>query len=38
MTIATRDQLINAMGNNFSRFLLDKASVASQAGTYVSLW
>ena len=38
MTIATRDQLINAMGNNFSRFLLDKASIASQAGTYVSLW
>lgn len=39
MTITTRDQLINAMGNNFSRFLLDKASIASQAaGTYVSLW
>ena len=39
MTIATRDQLINAMGNNFSRFLLDKASIAPQAaGTYVSLW
>ena len=39
MTITTRDQLINAMGNNFSRFLLDKASIAPQAaGTYVSLW
>ena len=39
MTIATRDQLINAMGNNFSRFLLDKANIVSQAaGTYVSLW
>ena len=38
MTITTRDQLINAMGNNFSRFLLDKASIAAQAGTYVSLW
>ena len=39
MTIQTRDQLINAMGNNFSRFLLDKANIASQAaGTYVSLW
>ena len=38
MTIQTRDQLIKAMGNNFSRFILDKASVPSQAGTYVSLW
>ena len=39
MTIQTRDQLINAMGNNFSRFLLDKASIAPQTpGTYVSLW
>ena len=39
MTITTRDQLINAMGNNFSRFLLDKANIVSQAaGTYVSLW
>lgn len=39
MTIQTRDQLINAMGNNFSRFLLDKANIVSQAaGTYVSLW
>ena len=39
MTISTRDQLINALGNNSSRFILDKASIASQAaGTYVSLW
>ena len=39
MTIQTRDQLIKAMGNNFSRFILDKASISSQAaGTYVSLW
>lgn len=39
MTITTRDQLINALGNNTSRFILDKASIASQAaGTYVSLW
>lgn len=39
MTISTRDQLIDALGNNSSRFILDKASIASQAaGTYVSLW
>lgn len=39
MTISTRDQLINALGNNSSHFILDKASIASQAaGTYVSLW
>lgn len=39
MTIATRDQLINSLGNNTSRFILDKASIASQAAnTYVSLW
>ena len=39
MTISTRDQLIGALGNNSSRLLLDKASIASQAaGTFVSLW
>ena len=39
MTISTRDQLIDALGNNSSRFVLDKASIASQAaGTFVSLW
>lgn len=39
MTITTRDQLINGLGNNSSRIVLDKASIASQAaGTYVSLW
>lgn len=39
MTIQTLDQLINALGNVNSRFILDKASIASQtAGTYVSLW
>ena len=39
MTISTRDQLIDAMGNNSSRFILDKASITSQAaGTFVSLW
>lgn len=39
MTISTRDQLINALGNNSSRFILDKTTIASQAaGTLVSLW
>lgn len=39
MTITTRDQLINGLGNNSSRIVIDKASITSQAaGTYVSLW
>ncbi len=39
MTIASRDGLIQALGNNSSRFILDKASISSQAaGTYISLW
>ena len=39
MAIATRDQLINALANNSSRIILDKASLASQvAGTFTSLW
>lgn len=39
MTISTRDKLIDALGNNSSRFVIDKASIASQAaGTFVSLW
>lgn len=39
MTISTRDQLINALGNNTSRFIMDKVSIASQtAGSFVSLW
>lgn len=39
MTITSRDQLIDAMGNSSSRFVLDKASIASQAaGNYVSMW
>ena len=39
MTISTRDQLIDGLGNNSSRIVLDKASIASQAaGTFVSLW
>lgn len=39
MAITTLDSLVNAMGNNASRLVLDKANIASQAaGTYVSLW
>lgn len=39
MAITTRDQLIDGLGNNSSRIILDKASIASQAAnTYVSLW
>ena len=39
MAITSRDQLIQSLGNNSSRFILDKANIVSQAaGTYVSLW
>lgn len=39
MTITTRDQLIDGLGNNSSRIVIDKPSIASQAaGSYVSLW
>ena len=39
MTIATRDQLIDALGNNSSRIVIDKASLASAAaGQFFSLW
>jgi hypothetical protein len=39
MTITTRDQLIDAMGNNSSRIVLDKASLANQvAGRMCSMW
>ncbi|MFM6959562.1 MAG: hypothetical protein ACKOW0_00865 [Schleiferiaceae bacterium] len=39
MTITTRDQLIDALANNTSRVVLDKASLASQtAGRLCSLW
>ena len=39
MAITSRDQLIKALGNNSSRFILDKANITPQAaGTYVSLW
>ena len=39
MTITSRDQLIDAMGNRSSRLVLDKASLANTAaGQYHSLW
>lgn len=39
MAITTRDKLIDALGNNSSRIIIDKASIASQAAaTFVSLW
>lgn len=39
MTITTRDQLINALANNSSRIVLDKASLANQvAGRMCSMW
>ena len=39
MAITTRDQLIDAMGNNASRIVIDKANIANAlAGAYFSLW
>jgi hypothetical protein len=39
MTITTRDQLIDAMGNQSSRIIIDKASIANAAaGQFHSLW
>lgn len=39
MAITTRDQLIDGLGNNASRIVLDKASLGGQvSNTYVSLW
>lgn len=39
MTIQTRDQLINAMCNNRSRLVIDKANIANAAaGQFHSLW
>jgi hypothetical protein len=39
MAIATRDELINALANNTSRLVLDKASISNAAaGQYFSLW
>lgn len=39
MAITTRDQLIDGLGNNSSRIVIDKTSIGSvAAGNYVSLW
>lgn len=39
MTIDDRHQLIKALGNNSSRLVIDKASIANQtAGGFTSLW
>lgn len=39
MTITTRDQLINALGNDSSRVIIDKTSLSNQlAGRHTSLW
>lgn len=39
MTITTRDGLIDGLGNNSDRFVLDKASLANAAaGQFFSLW
>ena len=39
MTITTRDQLIDALGNNSTRWVVDKASISNAAaGQYHSLW
>lgn len=39
MTITTRDQLLDALGNSSSRIVIDKASLANAAaGQFFSLW
>ena len=39
MTITTLDGLVGAMGNNSSRLIIDKASIANAvAGGFISLW
>jgi len=39
MTITTRDQLIDGLGNNNNRIMWDKASISTQVvGQYCSLW
>lgn len=39
MTITTRDQLLDALGNNSDRVVIDKASLANAAaGQFFSLW
>lgn len=39
MTIANSDELINSMGNNSSRIIIDKANLTNwAAGNYYSIW
>jgi hypothetical protein len=39
MTINTRDELIDALANNYSRLIIDKASISNAtSGGYASLW
>lgn len=39
MTITTRDQLIDALANNSSRVIIDKANIANQTvGGWTSMW
>lgn len=39
MTITNVNDLLNALGNNSTRLVIDKASIGSQAsGNYVSMW
>lgn len=39
MSITTRDELIDALANNSSRIVIDKASLANAAaGQHFSLW
>ena len=39
MAIETVDSIVKALGNNSSRIIIDKASIASQtANSYCSLW
>lgn len=38
MTISTRDQLIDALGNNSSRIVVDKAAITAVTGAFHSYW
>jgi hypothetical protein len=38
MAITNIDTLINALGNNYSRFLISKPSITTTAANYCSLW
>ncbi len=38
MAITTLDQLVNALANNASRLVIDKASLTASSGTLMSMW